>query len=411
MPVNNGIITGPINYEDPYKCMGVGKYNGSYDLIYICSNRHRKTNGWSKKKPVIRRGIEASIIDPNWYKADDGFCGFSVGWAQSQDSSLTNLINAYKEGTWIYKPPTGGDDAPYRILDFEGYDHNAVPFISSKKAKGETYEVNVMDSNALTLFVYYNDSPTSLQIEDFDTAAVGLSTAHLAAALYNGNPLESNTVTRLRTVISDVPINNRGTVTFTFDENDIATSRYVMFFLASTTVSNNICIPYDDDNYFLFKINIKQEFLLRITPTAMGVVNNIQSISYWGSNNFPSNNGYADVIFFFSMKNTGSKAITVGSATSTDYALRAKFDSIYTTALTRCDVDGNALSDNITINAGQTFTGYYKAPRMFLEFVNSWASSTSSLRGQLTIEAYNKKGGAVSAWQTVSSSYMIYVKR
>lgn len=372
-----------------------------------------KINKWSKYKPVIKSGVNVNKTDPNWYKANDGLCGLSVGLSSAGDSSLTNLVNAYKSGTWIYKPPTGGEASPYRLGDFAGYDTDAVPFISSKLAKGKEFTVNLMETKALTLSVYYNSSSTSLQITDFNQAGAGLQDAHLGAVLYNGDPMTSNYATRISTVISDVPVTQRGTVTFNFDGNDIGTSRYIMFFLASPTVSNNMCIPYDDNNYFIFKVNVKQVFFIEITPLKMGnITSGYYDMSYYASNQFPSNNGYADVIFYLTIKNTTSyKTITVGGDSSTDYALRTKFDSLYTTALARCDSTGNALTDNVTIKPGETFTGYYKAPRMFLEFVNSWAASTSSLRGMVSIEAYNKKDGGTSAWQPVSSSYGVYVKR
>lgn len=377
----------------------------SNNIRALCTSN--KINKWSRKKPV-----KFSSVSPDrsggWYKANDGFCGLTVGWSTAGDSSLTNLVNAYRNGTWIYQPPTGGATAPYRLADFGGYDHNAVPFAESRMKKGTVLEVNVMQSNALTLFVYYNNSPSSVQITDFDNAGQGLGSAALAASLYDADPLVNTSANRLQTVVSSDTLEHRGTVTFNFTASDISTSRYVMLFLASTTVSNNMCLPYDDNNYFLFKVDIVQKFAIEVTPTVMGNGSiGYYNMSYWNGNSFPSNNGNADVILFLSMKNISSSAITVGQGSSADYALRTYFGGGYTTALTRCDSNGNALTDYITVNANSTFSGYYKAPRMFYDFLNY----TGGNRGQLFIQAYNTKGGTEHTWQYVSPGYMVYVSK
>lgn len=403
--ISGSTIVAPVNTTD----VGTILKNSSHTLSVLC--KAPTINKWSKYKPVKYPLANTSGF-PDWYKANDGFCGFDVGWAQASDPSLTNIVNAYKKGTWNYNPPTGGASAPYRIGDFKGYDNNAVPFLESRINKGSILEVNVMSSNALTLFVYYNDNASSVQISDFGNAAVGLDRSHLAASLYNGNPLENSTATRLQTVISDDPVDRRGTVTFNFTQNDIGTTRWVMLFLASTTVSNNMCIPYNDSNYFLFKVNITQEFPLSATPVRMGN----SSMGYYEINRFEtipfaSSNGLADVIIFSRIENNGSSAILIGDSASANYALRTKFDSRYTTNMQQCDNSGNAINTDLSVPAKSIASAYFKMPRMFKEFIDSFASDTTQSRGMLTIEAYNKKGGVTAAWQTISPSYMIYVSK
>lgn len=406
MSNSGGKITAPVSIEDVRTVLGVS----SYDLGTLCKNSNGKINKWSKYKPVRQPFVVAP--NSNWYKANDGFCGLKVGWSTAGDSSLTNLVNAYKQGTWDYLPPTGGDSQPFRLLDFEGYDHNAGPFVSSKMKKGTELKVNTMASNALTLAVTYNSSPTSLQITDFGNAGVGLDRAHLAAALYNKDPLLYSDATRLQTVISDTPVDQRGTVTFNFTASDINTTRFVMLFLASTTVSNNMCIPYDDNNYFLFKVDITQEYGLNIIPDKMGgYTNGFHEITYYQANAYASNNGYADVLFFFKITNESGKTITIGSGSGVDYNLRTEFGSIYTTNLQYCDSAGNNINSNISIAAGKTWQGYFKASRMFLDFVNTWSSSTTQSRKGLYIQAYNQGYGVQKGWQNVSPYYMIMVKR
>ncbi|WP_297643631.1 hypothetical protein [uncultured Bacteroides sp.] len=117
MGVSNGIVSAPINPQEVYNLLGVGKYNGEYNINYLCSNNHGKINKWAKYKPVKYPGLAPSA---NYWKAADGFCGFKVPRVDG-----TN-IGALETATWEYSAPTG-DDEPFRLLDFEGYDHNARP--------------------------------------------------------------------------------------------------------------------------------------------------------------------------------------------------------------------------------------------------------------------------------------------
>lgn len=396
---NTGVSTTVVGQE-----LGVATRN----VRELCTSSN--INKWSKHKPVKFNGDTQA--NPNWYKANDGFCGLSVGWSSASDSSLTNLVNAYKAGTWNYIPPTGGPTYPYRLGDFRGYNHKAVPFIGTKLKKGSEFKVNLMVTKALTFNAYYNFDSTTVQITDFNSAANGLQDAHLGIALYEGNPIEDNYAKRILTAISDNKITEHGAVTLNFDRYDIGASRYAMFFLASPTVSNNVCIPYDDDNYFIFKINIVQEFPIRFTPIKAGNSRSgYYDMSHYSSNNFPSSNGQADVIFYSEISNDSDTNVTIGSVSGTDYSLRTMFDSRYTTALSLCDASGNALTDKVTVNAKSTYKGYFKAPRMFLDFVNTWNSSTTQSRGILYIQAYNRNGGAVATWDYISDSYPMYVGR
>lgn len=112
---SNGIITAPVGIDsDIAPVLGVG----SYDLGYLCSNAHGKINPQSKKKPVKYAQL-APASNVEWWRATDGRCGFSFPATQ------VVIANQDEDKVWTYNPPTGGDAAPYRALDFEGYNHNA----------------------------------------------------------------------------------------------------------------------------------------------------------------------------------------------------------------------------------------------------------------------------------------------
>lgn len=116
MGVSNGIVSAPINPQEVYNLLGVGKYNDEYNVNYICSNNHGKINKWAKYKPVKYPGLAPSA---NYWKGTDEKCGFSF------PDTTSKITSQSSDGVWTYNPPTGGDSSPFRLLDFDGYNHNA----------------------------------------------------------------------------------------------------------------------------------------------------------------------------------------------------------------------------------------------------------------------------------------------
>jgi hypothetical protein len=151
MPVVNGVMRAPISVWDVAQMLGVN----SGDVGYLCSNRHGKINKWSKYKPVIFQAFDN--LDANWYKAKDGRCGLIV---PLNSNDLPGLISFAKKNNYDYQyqPPQGGIASPYRISDFNGYNHYAInPFGSFSipfavytgygKATIEMRMIEVADSN------------------------------------------------------------------------------------------------------------------------------------------------------------------------------------------------------------------------------------------------------------------------
>lgn len=61
--IEYGIITAPINIEDPYIRMSMRATANGYDLGYICSNMHKKINKWSKNKPIQYNSVGEISFD------------------------------------------------------------------------------------------------------------------------------------------------------------------------------------------------------------------------------------------------------------------------------------------------------------------------------------------------------------
>lgn len=148
MGVSNGIISAPVSLRDPYTCMGVGKYNGQYDLGHVCSNKHGKTNKWSKFKPIRHHSLQeleddafetdnhygVDVYDIYGMRIDISHNMIGNGW--TQQGMVTNIAGdtegffyKFSKGMlseWEYLPPRGGAyNEIYRQTDFIGYNHTS----------------------------------------------------------------------------------------------------------------------------------------------------------------------------------------------------------------------------------------------------------------------------------------------
>lgn len=107
-----GIIMAPVGLASDIKTI-VGKNS----LAQACQSNIYL---WSESKPVVYTG-DAS--NPTWWKGDDGNCGFAPKRLGSPEDSK-NYCSGGLNG-WSYTPPRGGAAAPFRMLFFKNYFHNA----------------------------------------------------------------------------------------------------------------------------------------------------------------------------------------------------------------------------------------------------------------------------------------------
>lgn len=99
---------------------------------------HSKINKWSKHKPYSHAHVYAtdvSVLGQDSYEklASSVNYGFSIN-PQHYDGGTWKRKEIYWELTrdssnWIYNPPTGGKNSPYRLGDFRYYYKDAIPFI------------------------------------------------------------------------------------------------------------------------------------------------------------------------------------------------------------------------------------------------------------------------------------------
>lgn len=114
---SNDVLNAPIASSDPYYVMGIGQYTDGWNIAYVCSNAHGRTNPYSRLKPTIVD--ESPVIE---LTADNvKRVRFSLNLVE--ESSIDNLyktIVTNKEEPIKYYIPGWK-----RITDFIGYYHGA----------------------------------------------------------------------------------------------------------------------------------------------------------------------------------------------------------------------------------------------------------------------------------------------
>ena len=139
MAVNNGLISYPIGVGEVCKVLRTNHA----DVGWVCS-RGTLINKWAKYKPVIYPNLINTYDQLNsnktwkstatWWRGTDGKCGLNAT-VYNREYDLTQGF----ESDWGYNPPTGGMAAPYRLIDFNYYNHKAqMPFRAS--IMGDAYD-------------------------------------------------------------------------------------------------------------------------------------------------------------------------------------------------------------------------------------------------------------------------------
>ncbi len=136
----------------------------TYDLGKLCKSS--KINPWSKYKPI-------SYKNPaDWPAGTDG----NYGLTPKRLGSVSEVVDVYdgENNGWIYTPPSGGENSPYRLGDFRGYCHKAIKGASISMPYGTT--------------MYTEDSsiPIYLNIKLITTSQLSLADIASLEELYIG---------------------------------------------------------------------------------------------------------------------------------------------------------------------------------------------------------------------------------
>lgn len=406
-------ITAPINTDDVSAVLGVS----SHDVAYLCSNRHNKTNKWSKYKPVridspTQKHLTATA--DQWYKGDDGKCGFilPIGAPGANGPTVANL---YKTGAWAYRAPSpyiynsdgtvaSGLGEWCRLEDFIGYNHNAKPFLFSGIKKDTEYEVNLQIVKSVELMLRHETSDGSLSIEDFNDLALDYK-SKMVLYLYKVDPLVTTSPALLRSYVSANTIegstNKSPSVTVTFDKTDLQNHGdyfWGLICLIGTSAGSAVMpIPYDNDNYFMVKFHLVDKNALSATL-----------ISLTGGRGLSSSNPLigttGDVSFALRFNNQYSSAVVVG-----DTALGARFQLRAEIGFGIGNI--NLTGGTITVPAGSTtYQGTFTASGMLKKIWDTFRADVTSTSVSVRITARDTTG-ATQSWQQLFPQFTIYLRR
>ena len=236
MGLVNGQITAPVSLQaDVYAALGLQKTGTYYDIGYICSNRHGRTNMWSRRKPVRYPG-PAELTEAQWKTA-------CFGMDVKYSANLDTAIEAAKAGDWGYLPPRPGTDW-CRLTDWVGYRHNAVRPCTTKLMD----QAGERGQSALGMVMFQDTTGEAaatqgnLSLREMMVNGVLFSNCYFCVVVIdgNGNKVIGST--------SEKPFGqSNNTVYFSYDQ-EIAVGKYTMIPLISS-VSRQDCRFYRGETW------------------------------------------------------------------------------------------------------------------------------------------------------------------
>lgn len=173
MTLNGGRLKRPIDVNEVGECIG----STSTDVGTLVL--HPNVKMWSRKKPVFINSINPT--DNDWWKGDDNNCGIEAPKRVSSFADVKSLYDGNLNG-WSYIKPS----IYYRLLDFDGYYHNATPQISRLDVPDRVLSSNnISASVGLRESDLDSDGSGSLDMKDITVDGIALSDWYVGIALFD----------------------------------------------------------------------------------------------------------------------------------------------------------------------------------------------------------------------------------
>lgn len=334
----------------------------SHNIGVLCSSDN--INKWSKKKPVCDFSATPDR-SKEWWKAYNNKCGLLI----NQRGTYNQVIDDYKnKDNWKYEKPTGGD-FPFRIADFNGYNHSATPIFTTCSVT--EIAVNKFPDSSITLTAKFgtkDSSGSSLNLSDL---------TGLANVLYLGIMLckkGTTTVARRCTGTQDiVAMQNSGSYLSAMVECSVyglATGDYDVYpFLSSVQLTYDggdvngkfFSLPYD---------NVPLSTTLIETDVEIYIHGTIRKMVEIGGGTTYSLDSYCDVTY----SGAGSKTFNNNS-----YMIRFPDKNWNDTLITD---EKKIVIDNFTLQKGETKRVYenrlYSLPSSMDGNVKLWCTLSNA---------------------------------
>ena len=325
MSHSNGIISGSVAQIADVKTVLGESVN---TLSGLCKST--KINMWSKYKPV-RYNSATPDRSGNWWKSNTQDCGINPYILRSVED-VVNHCNGTANG-WTYATPTGGT-YPYRLLDFNGYNHYASCPIWLIKISPTTVTNKSVGSFAVN-FGSIISSSTNLALEDLNSIK-DCYTGVFAKHRTNNTSRTAASTTKIKDGGQSFEVSTYGWGTGTWDVYPFITE-----------------ISGDDNTYTGIRYSMPN-----VSSTALTVVTNTTGVYIVGYSVDTSrlvvvNNyrGYA-ITATVKITNTSSSSVTYSSNTA-----RTRFtNNTYTDAMQVGETEWSLASVTVAANETKTIT-------------------------------------------------------
>lgn len=302
-------LSKPISISTIKTALGVN-YNS---VGQLCTST--AINKWSKHKPVALAKV-TELSDSDFQLVNYGITVPSTGY-----SSLTAMVNAIAAGSvdWAYQRPTGGISvAPYRMLDFNKYNHSARAPIFSIGNTG-----SYCDGSSVNLGIGFGrvlpNSETEIALDDL--RAGGQSVSNTFGEMYFGICLYDN-ATHSRCYASTSNVKYKDMVLASISEvgvivNGVSTPtsgsrRYIAFPFFSTIPFDSWTSSFVGTMYPIPDVSAYHDFTYQSRYTYGGVVGyylgtNQNTLNYQFSVN---SNQYSTVTVTIDVLNSSDQVYT-----------------------------------------------------------------------------------------------------
>ncbi len=170
MSYSGNTISAPVSFSDVQTVIG----DASNTLSALCTSAN--INKWSKRKPIRSSSLTALTS----FAGSDTHWGLTVPTIAAPSASAPTQ---YAATSWTYNQPRGSANSEYyRLLDFDGYNHAAVPMVRSGHKKGQTISVDAYDNPTQKYSItHLSSDDTNLCLSDF---SLDLGKANLVLATF-----------------------------------------------------------------------------------------------------------------------------------------------------------------------------------------------------------------------------------
>ena len=366
---------------------------GVLDNGQLC--RHANVNKWSKYKPTDNQNpfyandATQSYIEPitgqqrtyyTWQgrpKLTGGTsgrsiytqCGFSIPIIRDSASYLPGQVKAVLDAqteNWRYSEgrPQGGATSAYRMDDFRGYNHDALPFMEQYPSLATTYTININQTPIFQLSVYFGNDIHNFDLQPSDFPL--FNGLYMAMAIYTssgtlrGVYYSDNIVTESVGGVSFSSISLTGWTTGT---------HYAYFYLTDKT---SIALPlFQEPGYFSAKgtlniINqsiIQAEYLQATYGIGQQLVN-INQVNQEGGV-YPAYliKTTGTLVLQASLRNNTNSAITIPAS---DFTMQnMELSNGYANIIYLHTANSATTVSSVTIPAMGTVTRFFECPSIF----------------------------------------------